>query len=95
MLDGGLDTSPSTSTDAQKARTSFWLLPMWASKNRDKFKAAMNRVAGEITTTFATQYTAEVGLAQAVTVEALQVYAKQQTGQKYLLNPNVTLGGKL
>ena len=55
----------------------------------------MKRVAAEIKTTFATHYTAEVGLAQAVTVEALQVYAKQQTGKKYLLNPRVTTTGKL
>lgn len=68
---------------------------MWARNNRDKFATAMKRVATEIKTTFATHYTAEVSLAQAVTVEALQIYAKQQTGKKYLLNPHVTTAGKL
>ena len=52
---GGLDASPSTSTDAQKARTSFWLLPMWAGKDRARFAEAMKRVSAEITTTFATE----------------------------------------
>jgi NADPH2:quinone reductase len=92
---GGLDASPSTSTVAQKARTSFWLLPMWAGKDRARFAEAMKRVSAEITTTFATSYTAEVGLAQAVTVDALQVYAKQETGKKYLLNPQTVELAKL
>jgi hypothetical protein len=60
---------------------------MWAGKDRARFAGAMKRVSGEILTTFATRYTAEVGLAQAVTVGALQVYAVQATGKKYLLNP--------
>ena len=92
---GGLDTTPSTSTKEQKARTSFWLLPMWAGKDRVQFAEAMTRVAGEILTTFATSYTAEVGLAQAVTVDALQTYAKQETGKKYLLNPQLVTIAKL
>jgi len=105
-------------SDAQKQRTGFWLLPMWAGKDRDRFAEAMKRVAGEITTTFATSYSkrggcpgfsaaalgclkkvlctaAEVGMEQAVTVEALQVYAKQETGKKYLLNPSATALAKL
>lgn len=92
---GALDTSPSTMTGAQKKRTGFWLLPMWASKDRGKFAESMGRVANEITTTFATTYTAEVGLSQAVAVGALKVYAKQQTGKKYLLNPQATEIAKL
>ena len=61
MHSGGLDTSPSTMTDAQKQRTGFWLLPMWAGKDRDRFAEAMKRVAGEITTTFATSYSKRGG----------------------------------
>ena len=92
---GGLDTSPSTMTAEQRKRNGFWLLPGWAAKDRTKFADSMKRVASEITTTFATSYTAEVGLAQAVTVDALQVYAKQETGKKYLLNPQATATAKL
>ena len=48
-------------SDAQKQRTGFWLLPMWAGKDRDRFAEAMKRVAGEITTTFATSYSKRGG----------------------------------
>lgn len=92
---GMLDTSPSTMTPAQKKRSTFWMLPMWQARNRKEFGDCMRRVAGEITSTFATSYTAEVGLEQAVTVPAVQVYAKQQTGKKYLLNPQMTTASKL
>lgn len=92
---GFLDTRPSTMTAEQKKRNEFWLLPMWAAKNRTKFSENMRRVTAEITTTFVTNYTAEVGLVQAVTVEALQVYAKQETGKKYLLNPQAVVMAKL
>jgi len=92
---GGLDTSPSTMTPAQKKRAGFWLLPMWQSQHKKEFAQNMQRVASEITTTFVTSYTAEVSLAQAVTLQALQVYAKQETGKKYLLNPQATAVSKL
>jgi NADPH:quinone reductase-like Zn-dependent oxidoreductase len=92
---GALDTSRSTMTPEQKKRAGFWLLPMWAARAKPKFAASMKRVASEITTTFATNYTAEVGLAQAVTLSALQVYAKQETGKKYLLSPQSSAVARL
>jgi len=92
---GMLDTSPSTSTSAQKKRTNFWLLPMWQAQHKKEFAVNMQRVAGEITTTFATSYTAEVSIEQAVSLPALQVYAKQETGKKYLLNPQSLTMSKL
>jgi NADPH:quinone reductase-like Zn-dependent oxidoreductase len=92
---GALDTSPSTMTANQKGRSGFWLLPMWAAKDKQRFKRSMARVSSEITTTFASSYTAEVGMDQAVTLPALQVYAKQETGKKYLLNPQATAIAKL
>ena len=64
-------------------------------KDRSRFADAMMRVAGEILTTFSTSYTAEVGLAQAVTVSALQVYAKQETGKNFLPNPQSVTIAKL
>ena len=41
---GMLDTAPSTMTAAQKARSTFWLLPQWAAQERQLFKANMQRV---------------------------------------------------
>jgi len=46
------------------------------------------RVAAEIRTTFASHYTKEVSLAEALQPEEIAVYGKQATGQKYLINPN-------
>ena len=46
------------------------------------------RVANEIKTTFASKYTKEVSLEEALSLEALMIYAKQATGEKFLINPN-------
>jgi NADPH2:quinone reductase len=51
-------------------------------------KKLQDRVAAEIKTTFASTYTREVSLAEALTLEAISVYGKQATGEKYLINPN-------
>ena len=47
------------------------------------------RVASEIKTTFASTYTAEVSLAEALTLEAIATYGSQSTGHKYLINPTL------
>lgn len=49
--------------------------------------AMRKRVADEITTTFASHYTHEVSLAGALQLDAISVYAKQATGEKYLIKP--------
>jgi len=46
------------------------------------------RVAAEIKTTFASHYTRTVSLAEALQLDAVSVYSKQATGEKYLMNPN-------
>jgi NADPH:quinone reductase-like Zn-dependent oxidoreductase len=48
-----------------------------------------SRVAAELTTTFASSYTGEVSLAGALTLDALTAYARQATGQKYLIRPDL------
>jgi hypothetical protein len=45
------------------------------------------KVAAEIKTTFASHYTKEVSLAEALSPEAISVYGKQATGEKYLIKP--------
>ena len=54
----------------------------------EKVGELQSRVANEIKTTFASNYTQEVSLEGALTLEALMVYAKQATGEKFLINPN-------
>lgn len=45
------------------------------------------RVAAELTTTFASHYTAEISLAQALAPEVVAAYSQPTTGQKYLIAP--------
>jgi NADPH2:quinone reductase len=46
------------------------------------------RVAAELKTTFASRYAKTVSLAEALQAEAISVYGKRSTGEKYLVNPN-------
>ena len=54
----------------------------------EKMGELQARVASEIKTTFASTYTQEVSLEEVLTLESLMVYAKQATGEKFLINPN-------
>ncbi|PYE38687.1 zinc-binding dehydrogenase [Psychrobacter fozii] len=45
------------------------------------------RVAEEITTTFASSYTHEVSLAEVLHLQSIAAYGKQATGEKYLITP--------
>ncbi|HIG72506.1 MAG: zinc-binding dehydrogenase [Myxococcales bacterium] len=66
-----------------------WLLPPFLAKIGFEGAARLRaRVAAEITTTFASHYTAEVSLAEVVTLKSMAAYGKQATGEKYLINPN-------
>ena len=49
--------------------------------------AMRKRVVDEIITTFASHYTHEVSLAEALHLESLATYSKQATGEKYLITP--------
>lgn len=46
------------------------------------------RVAGELTTTFASRYTQEISLVEALDLETMRRYAKQATGEKVLIVPS-------
>ena len=47
------------------------------------------RVVAELTTTFASHYTDEVSLAGALSLDAIHTYARQATGQKFLIRPSL------
>ena len=51
------------------------------------------RVLDELKTTFASHYTREVSLAEALSLDAIAVYGKQATGEKVLINPSKGMGG--
>jgi NADPH:quinone reductase len=66
-----------------------WLLTPFLQQAGPEAVARMRqRVAAGLTTTFASRYTGEVTLAGALSVEAIAVYGRQATGQKYLITPN-------
>ena len=66
-----------------------WLLfPFLQRIGPKAVQKLQTRVAAEIKTTFASTYTHEVSLAEALTLEAIATYGKQATGEKYLINPN-------
>lgn len=49
--------------------------------------AMRERVANEITTTFASHYTHEVSLAEVLHLKSIAAYSKLATGEKYLIKP--------
>ena len=66
-----------------------WLLSPFLQKvGSAAAQKLRERVVAELTTTFASSYTREVSLAEALTLEAIAVYGKQATGEKFLVNPN-------
>ncbi|MDC1478702.1 zinc-binding dehydrogenase [Pseudomonadales bacterium] len=88
---GGLDRRPTEFNRAFGTAWGIggWLLPPFLQKiGVEAAEALRQRVANEIKTTFASAYTAEVSLSEALTLEAITVYGKQATGEKYLINPS-------
>lgn len=69
-----------------------WLLTPFLQKiGFEGVQKLRDRVAAEIKTTFASHYTREVSLAEALQLDAISIYGKQATGEKYLINPNKDL----
>ena len=88
---GGLDTRPTTLTrDFGMAwGVGGWLLtPFLQSIGAEGFGRLRARVAGELTTTFASTYTREVSLAGMLRPDAFHASVKRATGEKFLVTPN-------
>ena len=89
---GGLDRRP---TEFVRAFGMSWglggwlLTPFLQRIGPAAAQALRDRVAREVKTTFASHYTKEVSLRGALTLEAIEVYGKQATGEKYLVNPQL------
>ena len=66
-----------------------WLLTPFLARTAGADLARLQRrVAGELTTTFASRYSGEISLDQALEVETLQRCARQATGEKFLVRPH-------
>ena len=88
---GGLDRSPTTLNRAFGFSWSLggWLLtPFIGRIGPERFEELKQKVADEIKTTFASHYTKEISLEEVLQPENINVYSKQATGEKYLVNPN-------
>lgn len=87
---GGLDRSP---TVLNRSFGMIWgvggwlLTPFLSRIGPDAAQKLRERVAAEVTTTFASHYSHEVSLTEALSLEAIADYGKQATGSKYLINP--------
>jgi NADPH2:quinone reductase len=66
-----------------------WLLTPFIEKiGPASFQALKERVARELKTTFASHYSKEISLAEALQLDTIAAYSKRSTGQKFLINPN-------
>jgi len=88
---GGLDRGP---TEVVRNFGMTWGMGGWllfpflqrlGDAGTQRLKA---RVVAELKTTFASHYTREVSLVEMLQLDAIGVYGKQATGEKFLLNPN-------
>jgi NADPH2:quinone reductase len=87
---GGLDRSPTefVRNFGMAWGIGGWLLTPFLQKvGPTAAQKLRERVAAEVKTTFASTYTKHVSLREALSLEAIAVYGKQATGEKYLITP--------
>jgi NADPH2:quinone reductase len=92
---GGLDTGPTELVRSYGMAWGLggWLLTYFLMKTPPaEAQKLRQRVADELKTTFASHYTAEIGLAEALDPKVAAAYNKKTTGEKYLINPSKGLG---
>jgi NADPH:quinone reductase-like Zn-dependent oxidoreductase len=90
---GGLDTGPTELVRSYGMAWGLggWLLTYFIQKiGPVEAQKLRQRVADEIRTTFASHYTAEIGLAEALKPDVIAAYNRKSTGEKYLINPAKT-----
>ena len=88
---GALDLAPTTlnrlAFGFQWAVSGFLLTPWMKKAGAEVVGRMRQRVVDELTTTFASGYTATIGLAEALKPEVVAAYEKKATGEKYLIDP--------
>lgn len=89
---GNLDLSPTVidRTFGFSWSLGGWLLTSFlSSQGPERVATLRQRVLSELTTTFASRYTAEISLRDALKPENLRAYARRATGEKYCINPSI------
>ncbi len=90
---GGLDTGPTEFVRNFGFAWSMggWLLfPFLQRLGEPAVQVLKQRVAAELKTTFASAYSKEISLAEALHLDAIAGYGQRATGTKYLINPHKT-----
>ena len=88
---GGLDRSPTqlSRTYGMAWAIGGWLLPPFLGKvGAEVTTRLQERVAAELTTTFASNYTATLTLEETLELNNVSKYAVMATGEKYLVTPH-------
>ena len=88
---GRLDLAPTTipPTVGMAWGVGGWLLFSHLARiGQEATQKLRERVANEITTTFASSYTREISLAEALDPDIIRGYQRAKTGEKYLLVPS-------
>jgi len=89
---GVLDTRPIEIDRANVGMAwsvSGWLLTYFLEKiGPQGVQKLRERVIAELKTTFASHYTAEISLLEALRPDVIHAYNRRATGEKYLINPN-------
>ena len=89
-LYGGLDTSPTTLNRGYGMAWGVggWLLPNFLARVGQEVATRLRtRVATEMKTTFASHYTNEISLAEALDADIVAQYNSKSTGKKFLVCP--------
>jgi NADPH:quinone reductase-like Zn-dependent oxidoreductase len=92
---GGLDRGPTVLTRSfgMAWGVGGWLLTPFLQKiGPAAAQKLRERVAANLKTTFASHYTREVSLAEALSLDSIRAYAKMATGEKFLVLPQRGLG---
>jgi NADPH-dependent curcumin reductase CurA len=88
---GALDPAPTTLNRMAfgfQWGVSGWLVTSFLQRAGAEVGARLRkRIVDELTTTFASRYTATIGLAEALRPEVLRAYERKATGEKYLIDP--------
>ena len=88
---GGLDLAPTTlnrNFGFSWALGGFLLTPFLVKIGPEAVQALKDRVVAELTTTFASHYTHEISLTEALQPEIFAAYDRRATGSKYLICPH-------
>ncbi|MDB5874772.1 MAG: putative oxidoreductase [Ramlibacter sp.] len=92
---GGLDTGP---TEFNRSFGMAWgmggwlLFPFLQRIGADAAQTLRQRVVAELKTTFASSYSREISLVEALQPHEIAIYGQRATGTKYLINPNKNAG---